>query len=70
MKRKLEKIEVLKAHTQEEPLEKSKVEIGIATVHNEDHLIVQCPECHCWIYIPIGSIKGLFVFRNPQRGVV
>lgn len=68
--KKLEKIEVLKAHTQEEPFEKREVEIGIATVHNEDHLIVQCPECHIWIYIPIGSIKGLFVLRKPPKGVV
>jgi len=68
--RKLKKIEVLKAYTQEEHVKKREVEIGIATVHNEDHLIVQCPECHVWIYIPIGSIKGLFVFRKPPRGVV
>lgn len=69
MKRELEKIEVLKAHTQED-FQKAHVEIGIATVHNEDHLIVRCPECHIWIYIPIGSVKGLFVLRRAPRGVV
>jgi len=69
VKRELEKIEVLKAQTQNE-FEKADIEIGIATVNKEDHLIVRCSECHVWIYIPIGSIKGLFVLRKRPSGVI
>lgn len=56
---KLEKIEVLKAETQED-FEKAKAEIGITTVNEEAYLMIQCPDCEIWIYIPVGSIKGLF----------